>query len=338
MKRLSVALFLILIVLIATPVPGGNAASKLSAAAPAKSAARLPVILTTDCGADMDDQWTLAQLAVAPEIELRGVVTTHAPTLAAPAAETSARVVRGALAHMPPGSVRPPVFAGSDVPLPAKTRPLSNAGVSFIVEQSRAFSPERRLVVLVTGAATDVASALLVDETLAERIEIIAMGFEKWPAGGDSWNVKNDPAAWQVILASNVPVTIGDAGVTRRDLTLTRAQARALFTEQGEAGQYLIDVFEAWLKKEAELCRRVTGRADAWPIWDQVVIAHLLNLTRAEQHQRPLLRDDLRFVHPPANAKPGKTVNWITAIDSRRLWKHFTTNLDRARNLLDVRR
>ncbi len=55
------------------------------------------VVLTTDIGAEVDDQWALAHLAVAPEIELRGVVTTHAPRLAVPAAHTAARVARDVL-------------------------------------------------------------------------------------------------------------------------------------------------------------------------------------------------------------------------------------------------
>ena len=37
------------------------------------------VIVTTDCGAGMDDQWTVAHLALTPEIDLCGNVTTRAP-------------------------------------------------------------------------------------------------------------------------------------------------------------------------------------------------------------------------------------------------------------------
>lgn len=74
---------------------------------PPTLAARRAVVLTTDCGADMDDQWTLAQLALAPELELRGVVTTHAPSLAAPAADTAARVSNEVFDHLPL-KTRPP--------------------------------------------------------------------------------------------------------------------------------------------------------------------------------------------------------------------------------------
>lgn len=304
------------------------------------SGARRAVVLTTDCGADMDDQWTLAQLMLAPELELRGVVTTHAPGLAAPAAETSAQVVREVMAHLPVAvRARPPVFAGSSVPLPSvpiagRTQARPNAGVRFLIEQSRAFSARRRLAVLVTGAATDVASALLLDPQMGDRIEIIAMGFEKWPEGGDSWNVKNDVQAWQVLLQSRAPIVVGDAAVTRRDLAMTRTGARALFSHRGAAGRYLAGLLEAWLDRDPEFCRRVTGHSDTWVIWDQVVLAHLLGLTTSKTVARPLLRDDLRFEHSPpltvAAARTNAPLVWITGIERRQLWEHFTHHLERA--------
>src|SRR5436305_14509306 len=76
--------------------------------------ARIPVVLTTDCGAEMDDQWALAHLALSPKIELRGIITTHAPSLARPAAATSAAVPPQGLAHLPLEQ-RPPALAGSRV-------------------------------------------------------------------------------------------------------------------------------------------------------------------------------------------------------------------------------
>ena len=306
---------------------------------------RRAVVLTTDAGADMDDQWTLAQLTLAPEIDLRGVVTTHAPSLAAPAAETAARIANEVLDHLPLRSParRPFVIAGSSVPLKSKTQPNANAGVRFLLEQSRGYTPRRRLGVLVTGAATDVASALLIDRTFADRIEIIAMGFERWPDGGDVWNVKNDIKAWQVLLESRAPIVVGDAAVTKRDLMITRQGAHHLFDSHGPAGHYLANLHTAWLNKEADLCQKVTGSRDKWPIWDQVVVAYLLGMTKSRIYPRPVLLDDLRFAHrslssisPTADeirkhfAAQRQAIKWVTAIDARRLWKHFATNLEQS--------
>ncbi len=59
------------------------------------------VLVTTDCGVDMDDQWALAHVALRPEAELVGVVTTHGPSLTHPAAHTSSRCASEVLANIP---------------------------------------------------------------------------------------------------------------------------------------------------------------------------------------------------------------------------------------------
>lgn len=290
---------------------------------------RRAIILTTDIGAEMDDQWTLAHLALAPEIELRGIVTTHAPSLGAPAAESAAKVAREVLRRMLPAvAAAPPVFAGSSFALKNRTVPQPNAGIEFMIRQSRGFTSKRRLAVLVTGAATDVASALLVDPSLAERVEIIAMGFDAYPAGGDSWNVKNDTAAWRVLLASNAPIVIGDAAVTKRDLAMTRAGAHDLFSRKGERGIYLVTELAKWLDRDPAFCLEVTGAPDTWIIWDEVVTAHLLGMTRAVKYARPSSLDNLRFTFAP-RSKPKATFKWIVGIEQDELWRHFQKSLSR---------
>ena len=42
----------------------------------------LAVALSTDCGADIDDQWALAHLLLSPELDLRAIITTHAGLIA----------------------------------------------------------------------------------------------------------------------------------------------------------------------------------------------------------------------------------------------------------------
>src|SRR5207244_2948612 len=71
--------------------------------------ARRPVLLSTDCGCEMDDQWALALLALSPAFELRAVVGAHRPTPAAAAAADHAREV---LRRM---NLReaPPILAGA---------------------------------------------------------------------------------------------------------------------------------------------------------------------------------------------------------------------------------
>jgi purine nucleosidase len=278
---------------------------------------RRPVVVVTDCGASFDDEWALAHLAVSPRIELRGVVTAHAPNLKPPAAETSAQAAREWLARLPMTD-RPRVVAGSSRPLDEAD--AASPGAAFLVEQARGHSAGSRLDVVVIGSATDVAAALRIDPTLADRIAIVAMGFNGWPEGNDVWNVKNDCKAWQVLLASRVPVTIGDDAVCRRDLKMSPTRARRRLGDRGAA---LSAHLEDWLGRNGPLATRLTGAADTAPVWDEVTVAFLLGLTCSEVRPRPRLRDDLTFDHAPTR----ETIRWVTAIDAERLWADLAGSL-----------
>jgi inosine-uridine nucleoside N-ribohydrolase len=230
----------------------------------------------------MDDQWVLAHLVLSAEFDLRGMVTTHTgsyPALAAPAAESSARVAKEVLDHLPL-SKRPKVIAGSSDPLRSKTEPRRGLGVDFILRESRGFNRTRPLTILVIGAATDLASALLTDPSLAERIEIIAMAFSKWPEGDDSFNVKNDVKAWQVLLESPAPIVIADGAVTLEHLRMTRESVRSLFEDRGEPGRYLAGLLVGWLDQRGDLVQMLTGDRNFWPVWDVATVAYLLGLAK----------------------------------------------------------
>src|ERR1700689_2398538 len=101
------------------------------------------VIITTDCGAEIDDQFAIAYLSLIPQIHIKAIVTTHAPTLPKQAA-TSAACVKEVLQRLAAGN-SPPIFAGSNVAL-ATRAPLGNDGVDFIVKTARGHSSQNRLV------------------------------------------------------------------------------------------------------------------------------------------------------------------------------------------------
>ena len=105
------------------------------------------------------------------------------------------------------------------------------------------------------------------------------MGFGDWPEGGDFFNVKNDPFAWQVILNSDVPLVIGSGAVGKRDLKLTRAEAATLMRSHGPTGEYLYSLFDDWLTREPKLVAQVVA-PEAWAIWDEIVVAYVLGFAR----------------------------------------------------------
>lgn len=274
-----------------------------------------PVILSTDCGTEIDDQWAVIYLALSPEIRLLGFLGNHARNgLTGPKARDTIRDVLEnplGMAH------HPPVLAGADGPLPHPEAPLDNEAVRFLLEQSQAFRPTHRLNVLIIGSQTDVASALLLDPSLAHRIRVVMMGFERWPDGKDPWNVMNDPAAARIVFGSGVPLVVGCAEVCRRDLSFTTEECQNLLAGTGAAGAWLTQCFAAFPSRLEHQGRHV------WPIWDQIAPAYLLGFTRSVEQHRPTIAADLTFDH----SSPAGQLTWIEAVDSERLWPDFVEKL-----------
>lgn len=274
------------------------------------------VLLSTDVGAEVDDQWAIAHLALSPRVNLLGIVTTHTPYQTA---QRSAEVAQEVLSHLPLQE-KPPVVPGSSAPLESADTPQRNEGIDFLIETTRRYSSPQPLILLTIGAATDAASALLLEPSIAERIRMVSMAFHSVEKGGREFNVQNDPKAWQVILNAPVPLTIGPAVTCLRDLLMTVEKARALFEGCGAAAEYLIGLLEWWLQTQPRVAQEVTGRSDAWPIWDETVTAHLLGWTQVEKLPRPSLLDNLDFDFTPREGHLHPTIQWIKAVGSDNLW------------------
>ena len=293
----------------------------LAWSSPAK--ANIPVILSTDVGNEIDDQWAIVYMLVNPEFDVLGVISAHAPTLSPPAAHTTYKVLLDVVENRLRMVVHPPLFEGSSLPLENVTTPRPNAGVDFIIETSKRFSKDNRLTVLTIGAVTDAASAILKDPTIVDRIRIVDIGFKNWPDGGDEFNVANDVKAMQVILDSDVPLVVGSADVCRAHLALSLDQARDLISRQGPVGKWLWEEFQAWNYRYVKPFRK-NDFSRPWIIWDNIVLAHLLGMTTQETYPRPRLRDDMTFEHVQSN----RTITWITSVDEKRLWADFLKKLE----------
>jgi inosine-uridine nucleoside N-ribohydrolase len=309
------------------PVLIAVSAVLLAVQSPITNRVARPVIITTDCGASYDDQWAIAHLAASPEFQIRGIVSTLAPKFEAPSAEATARACREVLGLLKLKNP-PPVIAGSSEPLAAPYQPRRGLGVDLLLDAAKSASAKARLTVLMIGTATDVASALLIDPTWADRVEIIAMAFDTWKDGGDPWNVKNDLAAWRIVLDSRAPLVVGDDAICRRHLALSPERARQIVGKIEPIGPFLADTVAAAFKRNPELARSSNGGPPELPIWDEVVAAQLLKLTKIEERPRPALRDDLRFDH---NRRDGK-ISWIVGVNSDRLWADLVQKLKQVLN------
>lgn len=285
--------------------------------------AKIPMILSTDVGNEIDDQWAVVYTLANPALDVLGIISAHAPTLPDPSAHYTYRVLVDVVENHMRMAVHPPLFEGSSLPLENDTSPRANAGVDFIVDASKNFSKDNRLSVLTIGAATDVASAILEDPTIVDRIRVVAMGFRDWPDGGEEFNVANDVKAWQVILRSRVPVVIGSGKVCEATLALTPAQARDLIAARGPIGAWLWSEYQEWYYRVVKPLRK-NDLSKPWVIWDTITLAYVEGMTQQKQVPRPALKDNMVFDH----VRTDDTITWITGLDSKRMWADFAEKLD----------
>jgi inosine-uridine nucleoside N-ribohydrolase len=282
-----------------------------------------PVILSTDVGNEIDDQWAIVYMLTNPAFEVEGVISALAPSLPDPSAHTTYEVLVDVVERRLRMQTHPPLFEGSSIPLENSKTPHGNAGVDFIIETSKRFSKTNRLSVLTIGAATDVASAILKDPGIVDRITVVAMGFRNLTEAGKEFNVENDPHAWQAILDSDVPVTIGSGEVCQHDLALSFENAKKLVSTHGPVGAWLWAEYQDWYFRFVKPLRQ-NDFSKPWVIWDIITLAYQQGMTTQKQIPRPRLKDDLSF----EQTNSGNTITWITSVDSAHLWPDFIQKLD----------
>lgn len=134
----------------------------------------------------------------------------------------------------------------------------------------RAMEPrEKPLYVAAIGAITNVASAILIEPAIIERIVLVWLGGHAlhWPHTKE-FNLQQDILASRLIFDCGVPlVHIPCMGVTTHLLT-TVSEIERYVQGKGAIGDYLSDIFKAY-------------HADhfAWSkvLWDIATIAYLVN-------------------------------------------------------------
>jgi len=284
--------------------------------------ARIPVVLSTDVGNEIDDQWAITYLLLQPRFDVLGVMSAHAPTITAPAGHTSYRILVDIVENRLGMSAHPPLVEGGSLPLENAKTPRPSPAVTFLIQTSRSFSKNNRLTVLMIGAGTDVASAILIDPTFVERVRVIQMGFAS-EQDGNEFNVANDVYAVQAILDSNVPLVVGPGKVCRASLSLTFDQAREMLAQRGAIGAWLWEEYQAWYFRVVKPLR-VNDFSKPWVIWDDITLAYTLGMTTQHTLPRPRLRDDMTF----EQLKTDQTVTWITDVDEQRMWADFLRLVD----------
>ncbi|MBX2998199.1 MAG: nucleoside hydrolase [Caldilineaceae bacterium] len=180
------------------------------------------------------------------------------------------------------------VYRGSTDYLRDAMTPQPSAAAEDLVKRALA-SQENPLYVVAIGAITNVASAILMEPSIIERIVVVWLGGHalSW-AHTREFNLKQDPPAARVILDSGVPlVLIPCMGVTSH-LHSTVPEIERYVQGQGAIGDYLAETFKSYHSDHLGWSKE---------IWDLAPIGHLLNpeWTPSELVPSPILAEDITW-------------------------------------------
>lgn len=175
-------------------------------------------------------------------------------------------------------------YKGSESYLPDENTPVKSAAAENLVELSKMYNRDRRLYVVAIGAITNVASAILLDKSIIDRITVVWLGghaFE-W-CDTREFNMYQDVAAARVVFGSGVPlVQLPCMGVVS-----------AFSVSAPELDKYLVGKNPLADYLAENTVNYMGGRNELWSktIWDVTAVAWLLN-----ENQRFMLE---RTVHAP---------------------------------------
>jgi purine nucleosidase len=282
-------------------------------------AGRLPVIIDTDTANEIDDQFALAWAALAPERiellavlaepfsfghrraalgrELKDLAPFNPPGVGM--ARSHAEALR--ILALLPGGAGIPVLRGSAGYLAAADHPQDSEAARHLVARAMAQPDEAPLVVLALGCVTNIASALLMEPRLVQRLVVVWTS--GWPSHAPhvnaSLNLEQDVHATRVLLDSGVPLVYLPGFHVGAQLRLSLPEVDRWVKGRGAIGDALHDLFThnpLW-----ELQGIESFFAHSWVMWDLICVAWLLNpdWVPSTVVPTPRLGDDLRWVHDP---------------------------------------
>ena len=162
-------------------------------------------------------------------------------------------------------------FKGSTEYLPDEKTPVQSDGANHLVALAKNYSPENPLYVVAIGAITNVASALVIDPSIAENIVVVWLGGHSLENGAGEFNMKQDIAGARVVYNSGVPyVQLPCMGVVS-EFRISEPELDYWLVGKNPLCDYL-----ARHTKDAAN-RYASGKPWTRVIWDVTAVAWLLN-------------------------------------------------------------
>ena len=239
------------------------------------------IVLDTDTDNEIDDQFAVVQCLLSPEdlsVERIYAAPYFNERSTGPAdglRKSHAEILR--LLKRFPGVSPEIALPGSDRYLEDRRRPVESEAARDLVARGMEASAEDPLTVVAIGAITNVASALLMEPRLVNRIRIVWLGGQPlhfhhvW-----EFNLSQDIVAAQVIFDCGAPLVLSPCAGVAELLRTTLPEIREHLAGRGPLGDYLHATYQACAEDHFGYSRVIWDiSAPGWILTPNAVPTHL---------------------------------------------------------------
>ena len=292
-----------------------------------KPKGRVDVVLDTDMYNEIDDQFALAYLLRSEEkLDLQAVYAApffnHRSTSPADGMEKSYEEIHKVLRLMEKQEYCGRVLKGSSRYLPSEEEPEDSPAARDLVARVMERNDDNPLYVVAIGAITNIASAILMEPGIIEKMVVVWLGgnAREWKDDRE-FNALQDVAADRVVFGSGVPVVqLPCMGVVSAFST-TGPELEYWLRGKNKLCDYLIDN----TLEEVQLC----GQSGCWSrvIWDVTAVAWLLDESFMEERyeHRPIPQYD----HKWSVDRTGHFIKYVYGINRDRIFADLFQKLSK---------
>lgn len=181
------------------------------------------------------------------------------------------------------------VYRGSTSYLRGRMTGVQSEAVDDLIARSKQYASDNRLYVVAIGAITNIASALIADPSLVDRIVVVWLGGHAlyWPHAVE-FNLKQDPVSAAVVCDSGVPLVLVPCLPVASHMLTTRAELERCLGTGNPLCVLLLKRFVERVGEEYSIAKE---------IWDVAPFGWLVNEKWAPSHldHSPVVQPDARY-------------------------------------------
>ena len=214
------------------------------------------------------------------------------------------------------------VFKGSKKYVGFNKKAVNSPAADNIIESALQCSEEDPLYVIAIGAISNIASALLKEPEIINKLVVVWLGGNAlyWPQNSE-FNLKQDVGGAQVLFDSGVSlVMVPCKGVTSH-LISTVPEIEKYIEPHGEIGKFLAMRFKDYNKDHKGWSKE---------IWDMAAVGYVLNEDWAPTNiiPSPILLDDMKW----GSDKSRHPIKIVYEIKRDLIFKDFIQKLENLNN------